>query len=167
MVVEASVGEAEVHRVSLGQTAVVRVEAYPDLRLTGKVTRVGTLAGTSASRPLDEKRFDLSIALDRTSADLRPEMTVRADIVVGTRESVLLVPVSAVFKRQGTFVTYVVGRAGIERRPVDLGESNGQLVEVVAGLHDGDRVALTEPSTAGTVAPATAPSTPGDGLQLR
>jgi HlyD family secretion protein len=167
MLVEASVAEAQVHRVSHDQAVVVHVEAYPDLRLTGKVTRVGTLASTSASRPLDEKRFDLTIALDPTPADLRPEMTVRADIMVGTRASVLLVPVSAVFKRQGTFVTYVIGRTGVDRRAVDLGESNGQLVEVVAGLREGDRIALTEPPMADTPAPAAPPPTPGDGLQLR
>ena len=110
MLVEASVGEAEVHRVQPGQPATVRVEAFPDLRLTGKVSRVGTLASASATRPFDDKRFDLIIELDPTTTELRPEMTARADIVVGTRKDVLLVPVTAVFEHQGSFVAYVVGR---------------------------------------------------------
>ena len=55
--------------------ATMRVEAFPDLRLTGKVTRVGTLASASAARPFDDKRFDLIITLDPTTAELRPEMT--------------------------------------------------------------------------------------------
>ena len=89
MLLEASVSEAEVHRVRPGQTAAVRIEAFPDLRLTGKVTRVGTLARASADRPLDDKRFDLIVELDATTAELRPEMTARADILVGTRSDVL------------------------------------------------------------------------------
>src|SRR4029077_2966198 len=42
MVVEGSVSEAEVHRVKPGQPAKVSVEAFPGLKLTGKVARVGT-----------------------------------------------------------------------------------------------------------------------------
>ncbi len=145
MLVEASVGEAEVHRVRPGQPATVRVEAFPDLRLTGKVSRVGTLASASATRPFDEKRFDLIVELDATNAELRPEMSARADIIVGSRQNVLLVPVTAVFKTQSSFVAYVVSRGGMEPRPVDLGESNDRVVEVVGGLREGDRVSLTEP----------------------
>ncbi len=122
-------------------------------RLTGHVSRVGALASSSAFRPFDDKRFDLIVELDPTTADLRPEMTVRADVVVGTRENVLLVPVTAVFQRQGRFVVYVVGRTGIEARAVDLGESNDEVVEVAAGLQEMERVSLVEPPGAATAPP--------------
>ena len=148
MLVESSVGEAEVHRVHPGQPAVVRLEAFPELRLTGTVSRVGTLASSSIDRPLEDKRFDLVIELDPTDAELRPEMTVRADITVGTRNNVVLVPVNAVFQHQGVFVVHVVRATGIETRPVDLGESNDRFVEVVAGLREDERVMLTEPAAA-------------------
>ena len=153
MLVDASVSEAEVHRVSPGQTAVVHVEAFPDVRLTGKVFRVGTLASSSVYRPLDDKRFDLIIELNPTTTDLRPEMTVRADIVIGARNDVLLVPVNAVFDQQGTFVAHVSGPSGIETRLVGLGESNDQDVEVVSGLREGERVLLAEPGTSAASPP--------------
>jgi HlyD family secretion protein len=162
MLLEASVSEAEVHRVHAGQPAAIRVEAFPDLRLAGTVTRVGTLARASADRPFEDKRFDLVVELEPTQAELRPEMTARADIVVGTRTDVLLVPVNAVFEQQGAAVCHVVGRFGIETRRVELGESNGVVVEVIAGLQEGDRVMLTEPGRSGT------PAAPGaGGLQNR
>jgi len=85
------------------------LEAFPALRLTGKVTRVGTLARSSVDRPFDEKRFDLIVELTRATPDLRPEMTARADIVLGDRPGVLLVPVNAVFERQGVLVCHVLG----------------------------------------------------------
>ena len=66
MIVDASVDESQVHRIRPGQKASVRVEAYPDLRLTGHVARVGTLASSSVYRPLDAKVFDLIIELDPT-----------------------------------------------------------------------------------------------------
>ncbi len=163
MLVEASVGEAEVHRVAPGQPAAVRVEAFPDLRLTGTVARVGALASASAARPFDDKRFDLVIALDATTAELRPEMTIRADVTVGSRQGVLLVPVTAIFNKDGHRVVYLDTTAGTEVRVVAIGESNDRVAEVTSGLREGDRVRLTEP---GTRVPAPAPAR-GDALQPR
>lgn len=162
MLVEASVSESEVHRVKAGQLAEVHVEAFPDLTLTGKVTRVGTLASASINRPFDDKRFDLIVTLDPTSAELRPEMTIRADVIVGSRTGVLMVPVTAVFNNQGSRVVYVDGVTGTEMRRVDLGESNDRMVEIVAGLREGERVSLTAPPV--TAAPG---SPRGNALQPR
>lgn len=163
MVVESSISETDVHRVAPGQPAEVRVEAFPGLTLTGTVSRVGTLASAVATRPFDDKRFDLVIALDHTNAALRPEMSVRADVIVGSRPAVLMVPVTAVFNNQGTRVVYVVGVAGTEMRRVDLGQSNDRMVEITAGLQEGERVSLIPP------APASAAPTqnPGHALQPR
>lgn len=146
MFVEASVSEAEVHRIRAGQSADIRVEAFPDLKLTGAVTRVGTLAAASPTRPFDDKRFDLIITLDPTTADLRPEMSVRADVIVGTRTNVVMVPVTAVFNEQGTRVAYVVTATGTETRPIEMGESNDRMVEIAAGLQPGERVSLVAPA---------------------
>jgi multidrug resistance efflux pump len=164
MLVEASVSESEVHRVKPGQDAEVRVEAFPDLTLTGKVTRVGALASTSVNRPFDDKRFDLIITVDPTAAELRPEMTIRADVIVGSRKDVLMVPVTAVFNDQGSRVVYVATAGHSERRRVDLGESNDRMVEIVAGLREGERVALTPP---GQAAPPIQPPVRGNALQPR
>lgn len=164
MLVEAAVSEAEVHRVRPGQPAEVRVEAFPDLRLTGKVTRVGTLASTSPSRPFDDKRFDLIITLDPTTAELRPEMSIRADVIVGTRQDVLMVPVTAVFNHQGTRIVYVVGASATEMRTVEVGESNDRMIEIVSGAREGERVSLTAPDASSAGTPASAR---GNALQPR
>lgn len=165
MQVEASVTESEVHRVHTGQQAEVRVEAFPDLKLAGKVSRVGTLASASVTRPFDDKRFDLIIELDPTTADLRPEMSIRTDVIVDTRHDVLMLPVTAVFNNQGTRVVYVLGPTGTEPRRVEIGESNDRVVEIVAGVREGDRVSLMPPSGANTPAPGL--GTPPNALQPR
>jgi HlyD family secretion protein len=166
MIVDTTVDEAQVHRMSPGLPARIRVEAFPEARLTGRVSRIGTLASASAFRPLDGKLFDLAIELDQTTMDLRPEMTVRADIVVGTRENVLLAPVTAVFERNGTFVVYLVTATGTTERRVDVGASNDTEVEITAGLSEGDRISLIEsaaassPGASPAAAPAAAPIQP-------
>ena len=139
----------------------VRVEAFPDLKLTGKVTRVGALASASAARPFDDKRFDLIITLDPTTAELRPEMSIRADVIVGGRQDVLLVPVTALFNKDGHQVVYLETFSEPEARQVEIGQSNDRVAEVTSGLREGDRVRLTEPG-----GPAKTPVR-GDALQPR
>ena len=145
MFLEATIGEAELHRVATGQPAAVRLEAFPNRRLTGKVSRVGTLASVSVDRPFDDKRFDLIIELDESEADLRPEMTGRADIVVGRKDDALLLPVTGLFEKQGHLVAYVESRSGVEMRYVEIGESNNEFAEVLRGLSANERVRLTDP----------------------
>jgi HlyD family secretion protein len=153
MLLEASVSEAEVHRVRSGQPAVVRVEAFPGVRLSGTVARVGTLARSSGDRPFEDKRFDLIVELDGTSVDLRPEMSARADIIVGTRSDVLLLPTNAIFEQHGQLVAHVLGPAGPETRAVTIGESSDVMVELLAGVREGERVMLTDPGRAAAVPP--------------
>src|SRR5262249_18671085 len=145
MEVNTTVSEPDMHRVHAGQAATIRVEAYPDLRLTGRVVRVGTLASASAFRPLEEKRFDLVIDLDSAPAELRPALPARADLARGSRPNVLFVPVTAVFERQGAAVAYIAGAHGMERRTVSLGETNGDIIEVTGGLAENERILLVEP----------------------
>jgi HlyD family secretion protein len=144
MFAEASVSEADVHRLQAGQRATVFLEAFPGLRLTGHVTRVGTLAQTSVGRPLDDKRFDLIVELDPARTDLRPEMTARVDVLLGDRTDVLLIPVNAVFVRDSVTVAHVLRPLGAETRAIQLGESDDAVVEVIGGLEEGERVALTD-----------------------
>ncbi len=157
MVIEASVSEAEVHRVVQGQRTAVHVEAFPGVALSGLVTRIGTLASASPFRPQQDKRFAVVIALDTAPVDLRPDMSARADILVAERANTLLIPVNAVFDEGGAFVAHRIGRAGVETRALVLGESNDQLVEVLSGLDERDAVLLATP---GARAAGATPSLP-------
>lgn len=168
MLVEASVGETDVHRVQPGQRATVHVEALGGATLTGHVARVGTLASSSIGRPLDDRRFDLVIELDTSDERLRPEMTARADIDIATATEALLVPVTAIDDDGGRFVVRVASGRRIEIRPVTLGEANDTMVEVRSGLQAGEHVIIA----AATAAPAAAaviprPAGPSDAVAPR
>ena len=143
MQVDSSVREADIHRVRPGQPVQVSLEAFPDLRLTGRVVSVGTLARATGARASESKRFDLVVDLDPTTADLRPDMTARLDILVGQRDDVLVLPINAVFDLDGMPVAHVVEGFGIDTRRVELGESTERFVEVLSGVEEGERVALT------------------------
>jgi len=146
MVVETKVRETDIHKVERNQKVSVRVEAYPDLRLTGAVTRVGTLAQEEKERR-GAKFFSVTVEVKESEPRLRPGMTARVEIEVEERAKVLFVPLDAVFQREGRSVVYVAGRRPRPREVV-LGPSNADFVVVEKGLSRGERVLLRDPEAA-------------------
>ncbi|HVY81635.1 MAG TPA: efflux RND transporter periplasmic adaptor subunit [Steroidobacteraceae bacterium] len=91
--------------------------------------------------------FRTRLDLPENAADLYPGMFVKVGFVVGTTDR-LLVPQAAVVERSEVTGVYVVDAKGNSSlRQVRLGHRFGDRIEVLAGLHAGDRVA-TEPMLA-------------------
>jgi len=147
MVVETRVRETDIHKVEKNQHVTVRVQAYPDLELTGKVTLVGTLAQEEKERR-GVKFFGVTIQINESEPRLRPGMTSAIEIQVDRRDHALRVPLEAVFERDGRHLCYVATRRALVAREVVLGPSNRDFVVIEKGLRRGDRVALRDPSAA-------------------
>ncbi|HXY41773.1 MAG TPA: efflux RND transporter periplasmic adaptor subunit [Vicinamibacteria bacterium] len=146
MVVETRVRETDIHKVERNQKVDIRVEAYPDLRLTGTVTLVGTLAQEEKERR-GAKFFAVTLLVNESEPRLRPGMTARVEIQVEERRSALYVPLEAVFEKDGRSVVYPEGRRP-RAREVVLGPSNADFVVVEKGLSRGERVLLRDPEAA-------------------
>jgi HlyD family secretion protein len=147
MVVETKVRETDIHKVEKNQQVRVRVEAYPDLQLTGAVTLVGTLAQEEKDRR-GTKFFGVTVEIKEREPRLRPGMTARVELQVESKPQALFVPLEAVFEREGRHVVYVVDRRSIRPADVVLGPSNQDFAVVVKGLRRGERVCLRDPSAA-------------------
>jgi HlyD family secretion protein len=144
MVVETRVRETDIHKVERNQGVKIRVQAYPDLKLTGVVTLVGTLAQEEKERR-GAKFFGVTIQIDGSELKLRPGMTAQVEIAVEERPRALFVPLQAVFEREGRSVCYVVRRGRLQPQDVLTGPSNQDFVVIDRGLREGDRVALRDP----------------------
>jgi HlyD family secretion protein len=146
MVVETRVRETDIHKVEKNQHVAIRVEAYPELKLTGTVTMIGTLAQEEKDRR-GTKFFGVTILLRESEPRLRPGMTARVEIQVEERPMALSIPLDAAFEREGRSIVYVLAGGRAQARDVVLGPSNRDFVVVERGLHEGDRVCLREPGT--------------------
>jgi HlyD family secretion protein len=144
MVVETRVRETDIHKVERNQGVKIRVQAYPDLKLTGVVTLVGTLAQEEKERR-GAKFFGVTIQIDGSEPKLRPGMTAQVEIAVEERPRALYVPLQAVFEREGRSVCYLVRRGRLVPQDVVPGPSNQDFVVIDRGLREGDRVALRDP----------------------
>jgi RND family efflux transporter MFP subunit len=143
MQVKVRIHESMVKRVKPGQKADISIEAMANLTLHGTVENVGILAENTFWEERGVKQYTIKIKIDDLpeNSGLNPGMTAQVKIHCGEVPDVLIVPVQAVAQNEGKHYAYVKG-SGIERRDVEVGETNEKFVEVKSGLEEGDRVAL-------------------------
>ncbi len=147
------VDETEVVLVKPGQDAVIKVDALPNKQYHGRVSEVGSKGFNRPAQP-DVTFFDVEILLDDPDEDLRPGMSVRAEINTAVHPNALVVPIQAVVERDirnertdstdETDVVYVVENGKAVQRPVKTGISDETRVEILSGVKAGDK-AVTGP----------------------
>jgi RND family efflux transporter MFP subunit len=137
---EVMVEEANAGGVGEGQSARVRIDAFPELELKGRVASVGTVLRTKRwDTPV--KVIDAVVELDRKTDKLLPGMTATAMIEVARLRDVLLVPVKAIREVQGRTVALVEGPDGESReRTVRVGSRNAESIQIKEGLNEGEKV---------------------------
>jgi RND family efflux transporter MFP subunit len=131
----AEVNEEDIPRVKVGQTVLLRTDAFAGQRLTGKVREV-TLIGDPVA-----KTYRIKVALPDDTL-LLPGMSVEANVVTREKPDALLVPADAAM---GTSV-FVVDGARVRKRDVGIGIRGTRAVEILSGLTESDRVVSPVPS---------------------
>jgi HlyD family secretion protein len=146
MIVNTQIREVDLHKVAMGQPCAVRVDAYPDRLIRGKVTLIGMLATERFEGSIGEKYFQLTVTLEGKNERLRPGMTARITVESENAAGILYVPVHAVFNDGARTFCYRATEDGkFREQPVVVGRQNEDAVEIVSGLAQGDRVSLLRP----------------------
>ncbi len=137
------VDETEVVLVKPGQKARILVDALPDKEYHGRVAEVGN-KGFSRTQQPDVTFFNVEILLEDPDEDLRPGMSVRAEIDTAVHSGVLVAPIQAVVERdvkdEETDVVFVAVDGKAVQRAVKTGISDETQVEIVSGVQAGDKV---------------------------
>ena len=131
--------EEDLAKISLGQAAQIKVEAFPDTLLDGTVSAVAP----KAERTEFAKIAVTIVITDRKGLALEPNLSVEARMESQRLPNVLTIPVRAVTRNGDQALAWVVGKWGKSSpRPVVLGPSNEDSVVVVSGLEADDVVVL-------------------------
>jgi HlyD family secretion protein len=98
---EMEVDETSIPTVRVGQEAVVRIDAYPNQSFAGVVTEVGSspISGTAAGST-DAIKFKVKVRIKNPPADVKPGLSVQADVLTGFRSQALVVPIQALVVRE-------------------------------------------------------------------
>jgi membrane fusion protein (multidrug efflux system) len=129
------VPERELPRLALGQDAYLTVEAWRGERFPARVLRVSPVVDAATGTV----KVTLHVEPDPR---LRPGMFTRVFLETERHENALVIPKAALSLESLGDTVYVVADGEAERRDVILGFREENLVEVVSGLEDGERVVV-------------------------
>ena len=143
--VEADVSESNVARIKPEQPVEITLDALPEIRFRGNVSRIVPTVDRAKATVMTKIRFE---ALDPR---VLPEMSAKVSFlsrpaVAEDQKPVIAVNPKALLEREGkTLVFRLVGET-VEAVPVTLGRKIGDLQELLGGgLKSGERVVLSPP----------------------
>ena len=139
--VDADVSEANITRVSPEQGCEVTLDAYPQQRYPGYVTKIVPTADRAKATVLVKIKFR------QYDQRVLPEMSAKISFLpAGSSASameskpVLTVPAAAVASRDGRQVVFQVKDDRALEIPVTIGQKFAGLVQITSGLKEGDKV---------------------------
>lgn len=140
-----SLTEIDVVKVKAGQKVSLTMDAFPDLTFTGQVLAINT-NGQSTSGVTS---YPTIIVFDNSLANMYPNMSVSANILIDTKNDVLTIPASAVQTSNGESTVKVLKDNQVSQVTVTIGLSDTTNIEITSGLNEGD-VIVTSTSTSKT-----------------
>jgi RND family efflux transporter MFP subunit len=144
--IEVDVNESYINRVRGGQPVTAVLDAYPEWQIPASVIAVVPTADRQKATVL------VRIAFKALDPRILPDMGVKVTFLresdsdaAPLAQAVTLVPQAAVKTDSGTTFVFLVINNTVERRAVKIGGTDGDRVEVLAGLKGGDRVVVSPP----------------------
>ena len=137
-ILAANVDESDVGKVKEGQTASIILDSYPDKPVGGKVFQILD-EGTNQSNVIT---YSVKIRPDRVPSFFKSQMTANIKIEVAKKNGALLIPTAAVTmdpSGKTAVITEITDKKPVYQR-IETGLDQGDLVEVVKGLDEGDTV---------------------------
>jgi HlyD family secretion protein len=162
------VDETDVARISVGDSALIQIDAFPDTTFVGKVVEISnssvtkTTAANTGDQAID---YEVRVQLVNPPVETRPDFSATAKIVTASRTKVLSIPIIALTVREnealpnadtavamGREPTRDVGKRDVEGvfvvgtdntvtfRPVKVGIAGERHFEVLDGLKTGETI---------------------------
>ena len=138
--VDLAVHQGDLADVEAGQRIAIRSESGRT-QAGGPVRADGLIGYVSPIVDEDTRTATARVILGNPDGTWRPGMFVGGTIAVDSDSVSILVPTSAVQNVEGRVSVFVRTGHGFEARPVELGRASSEHVEVVDGLHVGERYA--------------------------
>src|SRR5216110_145263 len=140
--VYAQVGESDHSNLKPGEPVDIQVDALPGDRFTGKVETVGGATSHEFWDDNAQRKFDVTILLDKPDARLRPGFAAELGIRGDQLSNAVSIPSEAVFDRGGKKIVYCKQHGSFQAQQVKVRAlSEGRAV--LEGIQPGTVVART------------------------
>lgn len=123
MKVTVQVGEKDIAKIAVGQSANVTYPAFPDIVSQGTVTAIASVANSDAANGGGGSvTFNVDILIEAPDARLKPGMTAEVSVVTEQLDNVVMVPTMALMTEDGEnyYVNVATDAEGKETRRVKV-----------------------------------------------
>lgn len=134
--IDLDIPEGYLPKVSLGQKAIIEVDAYPGEKFFGSVEMISPLVD------LQTRTAPIEIVIDNPDHLLQSGMFAKADLIIEEHKNNPVILKEAVIGRVDPVYVYVVEASKSYIRKVRLGARKGAFVEVLEGLKAGEEVVV-------------------------
>jgi macrolide-specific efflux system membrane fusion protein len=139
LVAGVEVDEADIGKIKTNQDARILLDAFPDERIEGRVTKVSR-EGRIVSNVVV---YDVMVEPSAVPSYWSSGMTANVEFLTESKNDILAVPKSAVRERDGRNFVMVLAE-NPDPRPIETGITDGKVIEVARGLTEGETVILGE-----------------------
>ena len=101
MKVTVQVGEKDITKIAVGQSANVTYPAFPDIVSQGTVTAIASVANSDSNSGGGSVTFNVDILIEAPDARLKPGMTAEVSVVTEQLDDVVMVPTMALMTEDG------------------------------------------------------------------
>ena len=141
MKVTARVNQVDISKVHVGQSAEIRLDAYPDLVFPGKVESISAI-GTPSTYLKRIRYFSVTISIQGSNPKLLPDLTAAVDLQLDSAKNALILPQEAVVYRNGEAMVEVLENGKTKPQTVKLGPASECEVVIESGIKEGMTVLL-------------------------
>lgn len=123
MKVTVQVGEKDIAKIAVGQSANVTYPAFPDIVSQGTVTAIASVANSDAANGgSGSVTFNVDILIEAPDSRLKPGMTAEVSVVTEQLDDVVMVPTMALMTEDGEhyYVNLATDDEGKETRRVKV-----------------------------------------------
>src|SRR3989454_2076837 len=124
--------------VKTSQFADVSLEAFPNRTFRGRIWRISPTVEQS------KRTFIVEALIDNPDALLKPGSYAKARIHTDKLDMIKLLPTLAINYVFGSNKVYIVKGEMIEARDIKIGDRFGGDTEIMEGLQDNERIAITQ-----------------------
>ncbi|AZR74083.1 hypothetical protein BBF96_12160 [Anoxybacter fermentans] len=137
-IVELNIDEVDLDLIELGQRVLITLDAFPEMKLTGKVTEIGLTALNQGGVVV----VPIKVRISEVNKRIKPGLSVSAEIIVGQAKDQLIIPITSVIQKKDG--AYVLKKVGDKFKPtrVITGISNDVMISVLDGLKEGDQIII-------------------------
>lgn len=143
VITETYVKEIDIAKIQLNDSVRITIDALPDKVFLGHVIKIATIG--EDHKDFDMKAFKVVIRFEESHKELKPGMSSNNDIIISSLKDQLLIPVAAVFAKEGKKIVYVKRDGDVQELPIVPTGENEQFVAVEKDIQEGDIVLLYQP----------------------